>query len=183
MLTFYLSMIEEESDRLFFERIYTQYSDNIFRRVYGILKNMQDAEDAVQDTWQKIYEHMSTLKELNDNSRRAYIMSVAKNQAITILRKRKKEEENMSCDIDTVDVADEEDIFASCENTDVSFIVSCMQKIGERYSDVLVYYYLHNHSLKEIAKLMNLSVNTVGSRLARGRKKLIDMLEGREIDD
>lgn len=178
MLTFYLSLIEEEVDKLFFERLYTQYSDDIFRRVYGILNNREDAEDAVQDTWQKVYEHMGMLKEMQDCVRRAYIMSIAKNQAITILRKRRKDEDNL-CDIDTVEVADEEEVFASCENADESLIISCMEKLGERYGDVLVYYYVHKHSLKEIAKIMNLSVNTVGSRLTRGRKKLIELLERR----
>ena len=181
VLTFYLSIIEDESDRLFFERIYNLYADDIFRRVYGILKNMHDAEDAVQDTWQKIYEHIAKLKPMNERVRRAYIMSIAKNQSLTILRKRKKEE-NILCDIDTADVAEEGDDFASCEGEDIAFIVACMQKLGERYSDILVYYYLHNHSLKEIAKMMGLSVNTVGSRLARGRQKLIEMLERRNTD-
>ena len=185
MLTFYLSIIEEESDRIFFERLYRSHSDDIFRRVYGILKNMYDAEDAVQDTWQKIYEHMSKLKEMNEKVQRAYIMSIAKNQAITILRKRKKEE-NMISDVDTADVADvadEKDVFAACGELEESFIVSCMEKLGEKYGDVLVYYYVHSHSIKEIAKIMNISANTVGSRLSRGRKKLIEMLEGRDKND
>ena len=181
MLQFYLSMIEEDVDKLFFERLYMQYSDDIFRRVYGILKNTEDAEDAVQDTWQKVYEHLGKIREMNERVLKAYIMSIAKNQSITILRKRKKEENML--DIDTVDVAGDDDVFAACENADVAFIVSCMEKLGERYGDVLVYYYVHKHSLKEIANIMHLSVNTVGSRLTRGRKKLCDMLEGREDDE
>ena len=179
MLAFYLSIIEEESDKVFFEHIYTQYSDDIFRRVYGILRNMHDTEDAVQDTWQKIYVHLAKLREMNEKVLRAYIMSIAKNHAITILRKRKKEEA-IFCEIDSSDVADkaeESDVFAACDGLDEAFIISCMEKLGEKYSDVLVYYYVHKHSLKEIAKLMNMSANTVGSRLARGRQKLIAMLK------
>lgn len=183
MLSFYLSIIEDESDKRFFERIYTQYSDDIFRRVYYILRNREDAEDAVQDTWQKIYVHLAKLREMNENVLRAYIMSIAKNHAITIFRKRKKEEELM-CDADIVDVADnlsEGDFLASFDGTDREFIVDCIEKLGEKYGDVLVYYYLHGHSIKEIAKLMNISANTVGSRLARARTKLYELLkEGSE---
>jgi RNA polymerase sigma-70 factor (ECF subfamily) len=75
------------------------------------------------------------------------------------------------------DVCEESDVFAACEGIEESYIVGCMEKLGEKYGDVLVYYYVHRHSLKEIAKLMNMSANTVGSRLARGRQKLITMLK------
>jgi len=183
MLSFYLSIIEDESDKKFFERIYTQFSDDIFRRIYGILRNMQDTEDAVQDTWQKIYVHLTKLRGMEENVLRAYIMTCAKNHAISILRIRNKEEAVLSGK-DIGDVADDVSegcFFASCDGIDEDYIISSMEKLGEIYGDVLVYYYVHGHSIKEIAKLMNISSGTVGSRLARGRKKLYELLkEGKE---
>lgn len=184
MLSFYLSIIEDESDKRFFERIYLQYSDDIFRRVYGILRNREDTEDAVQDTWQKIYVHLGKLREMDDKVLRAYIMSIAKNHAITIFRKRKKEEELM-CDADIADVAEslgEGEFFASFDGAERTVILSCIEKLGEKYGDVLVYYYLHGHSIKEISKLMNVSPNTVGSRLARARMKLYELLKEEKED-
>jgi RNA polymerase sigma-70 factor (ECF subfamily) len=172
-------MIEGDDDKRFFEKIYVMYSEDIFRRVYGIVNNLHDAEDTVQDTWQKIYVHLEMLKGMQEAVQRAYIMSIAKNQALTLLRKRKKEN-NIFSDVDSevlADVCEESDVFAACEGIEESYIVGCMEKLGEKYSDVLVYYYVHKHSLKEIAKLMNMSANTVGSRLARGRQKLIAMLK------
>jgi RNA polymerase sigma-70 factor (ECF subfamily) len=185
MLSFYLSIIEDESDKKFFERIYTQFSDDIFRRIYGILRNMQDTEDAVQDTWQKLYVHLTKLRAMDENILRAYIMNSAKNHAISILRRRKKEEAVLSGkEIGDVadDVADSE-FFASCDGLDENFIISSIEKLGEKYGDVLTYYYVHGHSIKEIAKLMDISAGTVGSRLSRGRAKLYEIIkEGREDD-
>jgi RNA polymerase sigma-70 factor (ECF subfamily) len=184
MLNFYLSIIEDESDKKFFERIYLQYSDDIFRRIYGILRNMQDTEDAMQDTWHKIYVHVSKLRDMNENVLCAYIMSAAKNHAITILRKRKKEE-SFLCDTDVGDVADDisDDVFfTSCDGIDEERLISCMEKLGEIYTDVLIYYYVHGHSIKEIARLMNISAGTVGSRLARGRRMLYELMKGGKED-
>jgi DNA-directed RNA polymerase specialized sigma24 family protein len=57
-----------------------------------------------------------------------------------------------------------------------------MEELGEIYTDVLIYYYVHGHSIKEIARLMNISAGTVGSRLARGRRMLYELMKGGKED-
>jgi len=41
----------------------------------------------------------------------------------------------------------------------------------------LVLYYYEEYNTSEIAKLLNVSVNTVKSRLRRGKEKLADILK------
>ena len=46
-----------------------------------------------------------------------------------------------------------------------------------KYREVLVLYYYEEYNTSEIAKLLNVSVNTVKSRLRRGKEKLADILK------
>jgi RNA polymerase sigma-70 factor (ECF subfamily) len=180
MLMFYLAAIVEEDDRQLFEKIYIRYSDDIFRRVYGIVKNQADAEDVVQDTWQKLCEHIEEMRGKEDRSVRAYIMSIAKNRSFDLLRRRKREM-TVEDDIGSFDIADETAFFDACEKCTVEQILECMKELGEIYCDVLVYYYFHKHTLKEIALFMGINESTVGSRLTRGRAKLIELMKRRGI--
>ncbi len=70
-------------------------------------------------------------------------------------------------------------LFNVCDKMDVSTISKCIDSLDEIYSDVLNYFYLHDHTVKEISKILKLKEVTVRARLTRGRIKLLQMLEGR----
>ena len=47
----------------------------------------------------------------------------------------------------------------------------------EKYSAVIHLHYYEGYSMKEIAKLLGIPAATVGTRLARGRERLRQMLK------
>ena len=186
MLVLCLSLIDDEYDRMNFERIYTKYADDVFKRICKLLKNKQDAEDVMQETWLTVAENIEFYRAKEEGSIRAYILRIAKNQSITLYHTRKKEAERR-CDMDSVDLTDSYDyetiLFNVCDKVDVSIISECIDSLDEIYSDVLNYFYLHDHTVKEISKILKLKEVTVRARLTRGRIKLLQMLEGRNLND
>lgn len=143
MLIVCLAMIEDENDRLNFERIYHKYEKDVFRRIYRFLKNREDTEDAMQNTWLVITKNIEFYRDLNDISICAYILRIARNQAISLYRKRRKEED-MVCDTDLTVIADDSEFFRICEYSEIAEIVKCIDQLDEIYSDVLNLYYLHH---------------------------------------
>ena len=69
----FLSVIDGETDRSAFERLYDQYADGIFRKTLSILKNQTDAEDVVQEAWFKVAQNMDRLQGKEDRVACAYI--------------------------------------------------------------------------------------------------------------
>ncbi len=181
MLMLCLSLIEDESDQEIFERIYHRYADDIFKRVYHLLKNQQDTEDAMQNTWLAIAENIDFYRTKDGNAIKSYILRVAEYQAKALYRKNKKEKYIRS-DTDLVNLSDQdstEDIlFQLCNQSEVSFICKCIASLPREYSDVMSFFYFHDHTIKEISKKLNLSETAVSTRLYRGRIKLLKMLEG-----
>lgn len=171
----YLSMIEVGGDRENFERYYRKYAEDIFGRIYSILKNREDAEDVMQETWRTVVEHIAKFRGKDDREVRAYIMRIAHNRAIDVLRGKKRERE-LFRELTLVEPMEEQALFALCGETDPSDILACFSSLDAIYRDVLNLYYLHDHSVKEIARLLCLSETAVGSRLTRGRKRLYDMM-------
>ena len=68
--------------------IYDELGRQIFALALSILNNSADAEDAMQDTFVRIARHAQTFDQ-NGNAR-AWIMAVARNAALDILRRRRE---------------------------------------------------------------------------------------------
>ena len=58
-----------------------------------------------------------------------------------------------------------------------SLLLSAVQALPETYSSVIHLYYYEGYSIKEIANLLGLPAATVGTRLARGRDRLRQLLK------
>ena len=181
-----LVLIDDEYDRINFKKIYERYADDVFKRIYKLVNNRQDAEDIMQETWLAVAENIQFYRSKDGASMRAYILRIAKNRAITFYHTSEKEK-SRRCDTELMDLAESSDdetlLFDMCNKMDVAVICECIRSLDEIYSDVLNYYYLHDHTVKEIAKLFKLKEVTVRARLARGRKKLLQLLEGRNLNE
>ncbi len=175
MLMLYLTMLDEDSDRSNFEYLYRLYDFDIKKRIQGILSNEKDTEDALQETWMQIFKHIRKFRHKSDMAARAYIMRVARNQAISVLRAKQKECA-AECDIEEVGDLDDTPLFHLCEQEGVETVLSAIKELSEAQRDVLILYYLHQHSLKEIAALLHISEVAAASRWTRGRQNLIRLL-------
>ena len=175
MLGLYLSMIDERNDQFSFEEIYQKFHKDILRRVGGILHKQEDRKDAMQETWLSVLKNIKKLQGKDELSIKAYIMRIARNQAITILRKKRKEELMLES-VDFLELADDTALFDICESEGVSNVLRCIKMLSEAQRDVLIMYYFHHHTLKEIAALMGISETAVASRWTRGRAKLMELL-------
>ncbi len=170
----FLSAIDVDGEKTEFERLYDQYADDIFRKTLYILKNQQDTEDVVQETWFKVAKNMDKLKDKDDRIVLAYIMKIAYHQAISQLREKNDTDEPLT----ETDAQTEEDaLFLLCERADMQDIIACFSALPAHYRDVLSLYFFYHHSIPEIAKLLHIKTATANSRFTRGRKKLIAMLE------
>lgn len=178
MLLYYLSCLDDDIDKMNFENIFYKYHQDIYRRIYPILRNTEDTEDAMQNTWICIFTHIEKFRNKDDGAIQAYILRIARNQAISFLREKKKTERTIS-NTELTESVDHSELFDLCEAEGVSAVLECIKMLSEEQRDVLNLYYFHHHSLKEIAKLLNLSEVAVASRWTRGRRKLIELLERR----
>ena len=181
MLLLYLSMLDD-IDKIDFETIYKKYSASVFRKIFAILRTPSDSEDAAQETWIKVLKNMELLRGKDERVVLSYIMRVAKNEAISRIRERKKENVLFS-EIDGADIPDDSEFFDICSKINEETIIKCIEALDEIYSSVLLYYYLHHYTVREIASLLSLKEITVYKRIERGRKKLIELLERSGICD
>ena len=180
MSLFYLSLTEKEVDKKSFEEIYHKYEKNILRRVGKILQDEEDIKDAMQNTWLGVLNSMDLFPDMDEKSIQSYIMTIARNQSVSILRRKGKESE-IFVDMDSVELIDDTDLFELCSTEDISNVKACIDMLSNTQKEVIVLYYLYNRSLKEIAQLFNISESVAESRWNHGRLRLIQLLQRKGI--
>ncbi len=113
----FLSMLESDAERQIFLKLYNQYGNAMLRLAQRYFpKSRQDAEDAVQNAWLKVVQNFSKIQDVPCKKRGAYLVIIVRNEAITILRKRRKE-----LPLDDV-FADETSIFEDCDGKSISVV-------------------------------------------------------------
>ncbi len=176
MLSFYLTVITGESEKIDFERLYRKYYGGVYKRIFHILKNQQDAEDISQETWLKAAQNIGKLKKQEESVAVSYIMRIARNEALSLIRRREKELQAFS-PCQPTEIADNETFYQTLEGHSEERVVACIHALDPIYSDALVYYYLYEHSISEIASLFSISEDTARKRLSRARARLAAKLK------
>lgn len=90
MLTFFLVALESDEDKRRFAAIYEQYHERMERVALRILREQHDAEDTVQNAFLQIIRHFEKTFEIPGEELPFWIISIVKNEALMILRTRRK---------------------------------------------------------------------------------------------
>ena len=151
--------------RLTVEDAFQKYGDRVFSAAFSILRNREDADDVVQDTFLKY--HMAQIQYMDEPHLKAWLLRVAINRARDITsafwrKNRVSWEEYM----DELEFAQPED----------RSLFQSVMSLPEKYRLVLHLYYYEECSIKEIASLLHTGEGTTKSRLSRGRALLKTML-------
>jgi len=172
-----------QGDNAAFGELTERYQRNIFRLAQNITQNREDAEDVLQETFMKAYEH---LPDFEGNSKfYTWIVRIAVNEALMKLRKRKWDktvwlDEPVNVGEETVarEIAIWEDNpeqrYSKEELADI--LDKAVNSLAPAYRTVFVLRDIEELSTEETAQALDLSVPAVKSRLLRARLQLRDKL-------
>ncbi len=144
------------------ENTIKQYNGHILRFAYSYLKNTASAEDVSQEVFITYAEKAPFF--ITEAKKKSWLMTTTANKCKDILRSNKTHE--------TIELTED----LSYMPAESQNILEYVLKLDEKYRVPIHLYYYEGYSLKEIAKLMNSNVQTVGTQLARGRKQLKEII-------
>ncbi len=165
-----------------YEQLYNQYYESVYTLTYGILQNYDDAQDAVQQTFIHVFRKLSTLK--SDGNFSSWLMKIANNEALMLLRKRKNipvPDEDIELQVPEQSI-DEPTLPATmAERRDTAErLRRIIEALPYEQRETLVLYYYHQQKITEIAAIMGCSESTTKSRLRYARasvKKEVEQWE------
>lgn len=158
-----------------FSRIIIQNKEAMYKTAIVILRNEDDAYDALQDALIKMYRNIQKLENLE--AFKSWSRRIIVNSCYDIINKNKK-----IIDINTklTNIYEEtrEDAY-ECEDETVKIL----DRLEPDLRLTATLYYYNELTVKEISGIINIPEGTVKSRLSRAREKLYEILktERREL--
>ena len=175
MLALYLAIIDDEDDRVKFEKIYYNYRKRMVYEAYSILHNKADAEDAVHDTFIKIARNMKSIDDPDSDKTLWYVLKAVKNTAIHILHKNEKV--TSLAELGDVEKMTDENFFEKLGiSENYKEVVDAIRCLDDTYRDAMFYHFVSEMKISEIAELLGRKKSTVQQQLVRGKKLLLEIL-------
>lgn len=145
------------------------YSVMIIRLCFSYVKNMHDAEDLAQEAFCELIKKKPSFESAEHE--KAWLLKTAANKCKNHLksgwvRKTVPLEDDLTVSEEQAEFTDTND------DDDNSRVLRAVLSLPVKYRTVIHLYYYDGLSIAEIAKVNNLSPNTVGTQLARGRELL-----------
>ncbi|KPU43096.1 ECF RNA polymerase sigma factor SigW [Oxobacter pfennigii] len=149
-----------------FESLVEVYGDRTLRVCYLILRDLQAAEDAVQETFIQVYRNISKFH--GNSSLYTWIYKIAVNKCRDFLRKDMQypsiDGTDIKCEVDI-----ENEVIEKLDREKIKSLVFSMPAI---YREVITLFYFEDMPIKDICSILDEGEGTVKSKLHRARNLL-----------
>ena len=169
-------------DKLAQSKLVSTYSSRIYAIAFRLMKNEEDAEDVLQETFIIMLNKLDTFK--GKSTLYTWLYRVATNVALGKLRKKKNIDESAAFNkiefenISSLEMADWPDHLE--EKFDTEEFQECLKKamdeLPDHYRTVFILRDLEGHSTRNTAKILEITEANVKVRLMRARLYLRDQL-------
>ena len=140
----------------------SEYADSVFRFIRSNLKDEERANDIVQDSFEKLWRHVT---ELEYASVKSWLFSVAYNNMIDIIRKEGR--------MTRFEPSNEKEMIYESEYSDLNEVLHmALQKLPEQQKVPVILRDYEGYSYKEIGEITGQSEAQVKINIYRGRLAL-----------
>ncbi|MDE7390640.1 MAG: RNA polymerase sigma factor [Lachnospiraceae bacterium] len=161
-----------------YEYIYRKYYKQTYLFLFKMCRDTHLAEDLTQETFYQAYLSLHRFKGNSDIF--TFLAAIAKHTYYRHVRKNKQGESYVS-------LSDAEEFFGDKERSDPEYIIekaavssnirAIIDKMPDKYRDVIIYRVYADMSFAQIAAAMNITENSAKVLFFRAKKKMLEELK------
>lgn len=182
LLPLFIMELTDPNDREAMSRIYEDYCRYMYTTAYHILRNRNDAEDALHDCWMSWcnpndIKKIRKLYQAPECGLRQFVATCIRNKCFNMLRSKKVRIQSIYENEDKLISKGTVKIVATLEET-----VELRQEVLEAFESihslppyqrrVMKMRYIEEHAPIEIAGIMGTTINVVNAALSKAKKRL-----------
>ena len=161
-------------DRAAFGDLYTRTSAKLFGVTLRILRDRSEAEEALQEVYVKIWQRADRYVP-GGFSPISWLVAVARNHALDVLRARKPQSDDIDMALDVADAGPSPEK-AAVDRGERSRIDDCLGQLDAEKADAVRGAYLDGYSYEELSERFKVPLNTMRTWLRRSLIKLRECL-------
>ena len=153
-----------------FEQVFLPHLDAAYNLARWLMRNDQDAEDAVQEAYMRAYKAFARFR---GGDGKAWFMTILRNVCYTMIKKLRSHETPEPFDEEIhqpTGGSETQEAFRQKANAET--LHCALDKLPDEFREVIVLHDLEGLAYKEIAAVVDIPIGTVMSRLARARGRL-----------
>ncbi|HKJ40715.1 MAG TPA: RNA polymerase sigma-70 factor [Sunxiuqinia sp.] len=162
-------------DKNALNKLYTEYSERLYRFAFGYLKSEADTLDVIQEVFIRLWDKRESLKE--EMSLEAFLFTIAKNTIISTFRKKISEREYLEY-LKQRAVKNSSD---TAEQVDYKLLSEEVQKLVSQLPQQRQRIYIlskeKGYTNKAIAEELEISIKTVEDHMTKARRFLKENLK------
>lgn len=168
-----------DNDRNAIALLYQRHHLRLYRYLLRFVKSDAVAEELVNETFLEVWRAAGRFEGRSQVS--SWIISIGRNKAISLLRKRSDAEldddyaSGLEDDSDTPEVT-------TLKQDKAAALRDCINRLGQQHREVIDLVYYQEKPIKEIAAILEVPENTVKTRVFHARKKLSELMSKAGID-
>lgn len=155
------------------QTLYQRYAATFFRLSFRYVKNREEAEDVVLESFMQIFDGFHSFVYLSEPQSEGWMKRIVINQA---LKKLRKSNSFLFTDFDQIDVEDTSAIGIE-EHMSAVELLELIVTLPAGYRAVFNLHVIEGYSHTEIANLLNITENTSRSQLFKARAVLREKIE------
>lgn len=162
-MLFYLQVIETPEDASKFTAIYEAYHDLLFYIAFKRLHHIQDAEDVVHHVFAKVAENIKSIEPVSPKTK-MYVATMIDNRVTDVFRVRGRHP--------VVPYNDELKNSFVVEMEGEDLLTQCIMELPEQQRMVVWLKYKQGYGLREISKMLEISLTWAQKIDQRAKKRL-----------
>ena len=168
--------MDQKDRRVEFDRVALPHLDAAYNVARWLMRHDHDAEDAVQEAYLRAFQFFHSF---HGDTGRAWILQIVRNTCFTRMAARQASEMSRETaeilDVAAAGDANPATVIERREERQV--LLAAIDDLPIEFREVIVLRELEELSYKEIARVAEVPIGTVMSRLARARERLHEILE------
>ncbi|WP_118195895.1 RNA polymerase sigma factor [Albibacterium indicum] len=158
-----------------FNRIYTTYAPQLYKRLLRLLKDPEVVEEVLQDVFLKVWDKRDEI--IPDRGFRTFIFRMSDNLAIDLFRKigrdKKLQMELWAASISFYFHLEENVL----KDEEITILKEAIETLSPKRKQILILCKLEEKSYKETAEILGVSVSTVSNQLVKAMKDIKGYIE------
>ncbi|MEO4052900.1 sigma-70 family RNA polymerase sigma factor [Solibacillus sp. CAU 1738] len=164
----------EVSSDVILNQLMVDYATDLKRIAFLYVNDMSECEDIIQEVYISCYQKLSSFR--HECSYKTWLIRITINKCKDYKKRWSLKNLIYKPIISSVSTAPSAEEQFINEQTSRSMIEQ-IAKLPTKYKEVLILYYYQQLTMIEISEILNVNINTIKSRLLRGKKILQNKLE------